>query len=125
MFILFSGLDVGSPEFRPTEPFGLFGKVGKSSHLELISRGSGVAKQRIRIASGVDQSLGNSQSENGNSLDSAEIAALAYHLWKARGCPEGSPEVDWLDAEQQIRARLDEAAAPQISEPILVRRSGA
>jgi hypothetical protein len=23
-----------------------------------------------------------------------EIAALAHELWKARGCPEGSPETD-------------------------------
>ena len=31
-----------------------------------------------------------------------QIAALAYRLWQERGCPEGSPEIDWLDAEQRL-----------------------
>ena len=33
----------------------------------------------------------------------AEIARLAYALWQQRGCPVGSAEVDWLEAEQQLR----------------------
>ena len=33
-----------------------------------------------------------------------EIAALAYQLWLARGCPDGSPDSDWLRAEQQLHA---------------------
>jgi hypothetical protein len=32
-----------------------------------------------------------------------DIAALAYKLWQARGCPEGSPEEDWRHAVQQLR----------------------
>lgn len=32
------------------------------------------------------------------------IGELAYHLWQARGCPEGSAEQDWLDAERQLRS---------------------
>jgi hypothetical protein len=31
-----------------------------------------------------------------------EIAALAYSLWEQRGCPEGCPEVDWYQAEQEL-----------------------
>lgn len=31
-----------------------------------------------------------------------EIAKLAYALWEQRGCPYGSPEVDWLKAERQL-----------------------
>ena len=34
-----------------------------------------------------------------------EIAALAYELWQQRGCPEGSPDVDWLRAEAELLAR--------------------
>jgi hypothetical protein len=34
---------------------------------------------------------------------SDQIAALAYQLWLARGCPNGSPEEDWLSAEQQLK----------------------
>lgn len=32
------------------------------------------------------------------------IGELAYHLWQARGCPQGSAERDWLDAEKQLRS---------------------
>jgi hypothetical protein len=31
-----------------------------------------------------------------------EIASLAYTLWQQRGCPEGSPEADWLQAEEEL-----------------------
>jgi hypothetical protein len=34
-----------------------------------------------------------------------EIAELAHALWQARGCPDGSPEVDWFHAAQELRAR--------------------
>jgi Protein of unknown function (DUF2934) len=39
--------------------------------------------------------------------DRASIHALAYENWLARGCPEGSPEVDWLRAEQELNARTE------------------
>lgn len=32
-----------------------------------------------------------------------QIAALAYELWQARGCPEGSPQEDWSRAVEQLR----------------------
>lgn len=28
---------------------------------------------------------------------------LAYELWQARGCPDGSPEVDWFQAGELQR----------------------
>ena len=31
------------------------------------------------------------------------LAKLAYGLWQERGCPHGSPEVDWLEAERRLR----------------------
>ena len=31
-----------------------------------------------------------------------EIAALAYQLWKDRGCPIGSPDEDWFVAEAEL-----------------------
>lgn len=34
----------------------------------------------------------------------SSIAELAYQLWVKRGCPEGSDEIDWLEAERQITA---------------------
>jgi hypothetical protein len=38
-------------------------------------------------------------------LDQREIAKLAHELWRARGCPEGSPERDWFLAEEQLRSQ--------------------
>lgn len=35
-----------------------------------------------------------------------EIAALAYSLWQARGCPEGTPDEDWFKAEEALRANV-------------------
>jgi hypothetical protein len=35
----------------------------------------------------------------------ADIAALAYQLWRARGCPDGSPEEDWFRAAEELRSR--------------------
>lgn len=32
-----------------------------------------------------------------------EMALLAYQLWRERGCPEGSAEEDWFQAEDRLR----------------------
>jgi len=32
-----------------------------------------------------------------------DTAALAYRLWQARGCPQGSPEEDWFRAVEALR----------------------
>ena len=34
-----------------------------------------------------------------------EVAARAYECWCERGCPQGSPEVDWHRAYEEVRAR--------------------
>lgn len=39
----------------------------------------------------------------------ADIAALAYTLWQARGCPEGSADEDWFRAAQQLRSANEHA----------------
>jgi hypothetical protein len=40
----------------------------------------------------------------------ADIAALAYELWQQRGCPEGSPEQDWYEAERKIQSQTESQA---------------
>jgi hypothetical protein len=45
------------------------------------------------------------------------IGELAYRLWQARGCPEGSAEQDWLNAEKQLRS-AQRAAEPTASDAI-------
>ena len=37
-------------------------------------------------------------------VDRGAIAELAYSYWEARGRQGGSPEEDWLRAEQQLIA---------------------
>jgi Protein of unknown function (DUF2934) len=36
-------------------------------------------------------------------VDETAIAARAHGLWRERGCPIGSPEVDWLRAEEELK----------------------
>jgi hypothetical protein len=36
----------------------------------------------------------------------AEIAARAYEIWLANGCPEGSAEADWFRAAEELRSRI-------------------
>jgi len=40
-----------------------------------------------------------------HTFDEQDIAALAYELWQARGCPAGSPEEDWFRAAEQLQSR--------------------
>lgn len=37
------------------------------------------------------------------------IAHRAYQRWQARGCPVGSPETDWFQAEEEITQDSDAA----------------
>jgi hypothetical protein len=36
-----------------------------------------------------------------------QIAERAHQLWIERGRPDGSPEQDWLQAEEELRAALN------------------
>jgi hypothetical protein len=44
-----------------------------------------------------------------------QIATRAYQLWQDRGCPIGSPEQDWLEAERQFRL-VERSTAESIDE---------
>jgi hypothetical protein len=39
---------------------------------------------------------------SGSAPEHEQIARLAFSYWQARGCPEGSPEEDWLRAEAEL-----------------------
>jgi Protein of unknown function (DUF2934) len=48
----------------------------------------------------------NAQSNsNGADPNPEQIAELAYFLWQDRGCPEGSAEEDWFNAERALRPK--------------------
>lgn len=54
------------------------------------------------------QASQNAVNEHGFSIFGHEdIAALAHQLWQKRGCPEGSPEVDWFRAARELRDRKE------------------
>jgi hypothetical protein len=40
-----------------------------------------------------------------NPISPQDIARLAHSYWEARGGIGGSPEEDWLRAEQELKAR--------------------
>jgi hypothetical protein len=42
---------------------------------------------------------------------SEAIAALAFELWQARGCPEGSADTDWFQAERNLKVETKARAA--------------
>jgi DUF2934 family protein len=38
-------------------------------------------------------------------LSEQDVAELAYRRWLERGCPQGSPEEDWFEAEHDLESR--------------------
>ena len=42
-------------------------------------------------------------SEAGSRPTHDQVAERAFHLWHARGCPDGSAEQDWLQAEAELQ----------------------
>jgi Protein of unknown function (DUF2934) len=47
------------------------------------------------------------------------IDELAYRLWQARGCPEGTAEQDWLEAERQL-AGQSRLPATEVPAPVAI-----
>lgn len=43
-----------------------------------------------------------------------QIESVAYQLWQDRGCPWGSPDVDWFKAEQMVQQTSLRALAREI-----------
>jgi Protein of unknown function (DUF2934) len=46
--------------------------------------------------------------------EAGETDKLAYELWVARGCPVGSPDVDWFEAERQLKGTGEVAASSRL-----------
>jgi hypothetical protein len=84
------------------------------------SRGSGTTPRadiQTRASSdaigGTDTLTGSSAAEDAGLGEPAhhEISARAYQCWHERGCPEGSPEVDWNRACDELRSRKPKTSA--------------
>jgi Protein of unknown function (DUF2934) len=66
---------------------------------------------KSKTASAVDQKRHQEQHETKvienreeNSLGYDEIAERAFLIWQSKGCPMGSAEQDWYQAEEELRA---------------------
>jgi hypothetical protein len=42
-------------------------------------------------------------SQPSDAVELEAIAALAYRIWRDRGCPYGSDKEDWFRAEQELK----------------------
>jgi hypothetical protein len=67
---------------------------------------------KSKTASAVDEAHYPEQHEveiNGSEADTLPnhdlIAERAFQLWQAHGCPEGTAEQDWLQAEAELHAQ--------------------
>jgi len=49
-----------------------------------------------------------SQTQASEPASSDALAKLAYDLWLSRGCPHGSPEEDWYEAERILNHNADQ-----------------
>jgi hypothetical protein len=54
----------------------------------------------------MDQTITNQQGDLTAARHSS-IAMRAYELWMERGCPIGSPEIDWIRAEAEIEQLIE------------------
>ena len=65
--------------------------------------GPGSGEASLAFSNGHDSSLHEASPHEASLHEN--IARVAYGHWEARGCPHGSPEVDWLLAEKQVLQR--------------------
>ena len=56
----------------------------------------------------------NEVNEDGLFPNVEQIARRAHELWIMRGCPEGSAEQDWFQAEQELKARNPSRASSPV-----------
>lgn len=57
-------------------------------------------------------------------LSQDRIAQLAYQLWHQRGCPAGSPEVDWDQAVQLLGNEPEAGNNEVLSLPMATSQQG-
>ena len=56
------------------------------------------------------------------SLQHARIATRAHDLWELRGRPDGSPEIDWYEAEKQLDDAANDPSEPKTTLDPLANR---
>jgi hypothetical protein len=51
------------------------------------------------------------QTRHSSGVDEVLVALRAYELWQARGCPVGSDQEDWFNAEEELRSHVSQGPA--------------
>ena len=90
---------------------------------EDLNQSSKSAIERICYRFGAEEQTGRSMTDQSKSEDRVQwpkplttefygedrhelVQKVAYQHWEKRGCPLGSPEIDWFAAEKVVRACL-------------------
>ena len=92
---------------RPEHAFLVAEQSGKQDHL------SGHENSRVSLEHSPQSNVQESNPQPGRATTGHGIAAfghkeisiLAHELWRARGCPVGSPDEDWFNAARELRSR--------------------
>jgi Protein of unknown function (DUF2934) len=56
---------------------------------------------------------GSTHAGHGTSIPHDRIAMRAYEKWCQRGCPAGTDQDDWYQAEQELKAEMSRGATQQ------------
>ena len=70
-----------------------------------------MSKSKMAVMAGPESPRDATQNVMSEPANQGEISALAYELWIQRGCPLGSPEVDWFRAKEELRRKKRLAVA--------------
>ena len=69
---------------------------------QLRETGEGVEDALRQLASEIKTGFGRIKEAVTQRDRQRKIEALAHQLWVERGCPEGSPDIDWAEAERRV-----------------------
>ena len=94
--------------------------------VEFFSNGSIMKKGNHPLRKSKDEAVVTDSRSVGTDAGAMQeqIQALAYHLWLERGCPIGSPEVDWLRAEEEMRNGHSRKELPKAAPGLAVKSAG-
>jgi hypothetical protein len=77
-------------------------------------------KERTKSATSQDSGLDGTI----DAINRDAIEKLAYEYWLNRGCPVGSAEEDWIEAERSLQAAASAAQSATASSGIDPRKFG-
>jgi hypothetical protein len=78
---------------------------------------SPAAGSQVGKSSPMTGSMGQGQGHVGAPIPHEKIAKRAYEKWCQRGCPQGTDQQDWHEAENELRAEMT-GKGPQMAQPM-------